>query len=144
VLLHNKCPHSSKIYLKNSATFINLNLKGKVIKTLVDSGAESTLISKRLADQLKLKVLPDEENVLYIAANGQPLKNMGWTLLHFKMGQFEMTQRCIIIDKLSVGLLLGTDVLANYDMVINYKDHTLSVGNISVKICTKTKQTCSS
>jgi hypothetical protein len=45
---------------------------------------------------------------------------MGWTLLHFKMGQFEMTQKYIIIDRLSTDLLLGTDALQNYDMVINY------------------------
>ena len=51
------------------------------MKTLVDSGAESTLISKSLADQLKLRSSPDEEEVLYIAANGLPLRNMGWALL---------------------------------------------------------------
>jgi hypothetical protein len=144
VLFHEKIPQNKEIYLKNSATYIYLKLKGGNVKTLVDSGAESTLISKSLADQLKLNVSPDEENVLYIAANGQPLKNMGWTLLHFKMGQFEMTQKCIIIDKLSTNLLLGTDALQNYGMVINYLNHTLSVGKVSVKIYTKSKQTCSS
>ena len=60
------------------------------------------------------------------------------------MGQFEMTQKCIIIDRLSTDLLLGTDALQNYGMVINYLNHTLSVGKVSVKIYTKSKQTCSS
>ena len=69
---------------------------------------------------------------------------MGWTLLHFKMGQFEMTQKCVIIDKLSTDLLLGTVALQNYGMIINYLNQTLSVGKVTVKIYTKSKQTCSS
>ena len=91
-------------------------------------------------DQLKLTISPDEEKVLY----GQPLKNMGWTLLHFEMGQFEMTQKSIFIDRHSTDLLLGTDALQNYGMVINYLNHTLSVGKVSVKIYLKSKQICSS
>ena len=58
---------------------------------------------------------------------------MGWTLLHFKMGQFEMTQKCVIIDKLSTDLLLGTDALQNYGMIISYLNQTLSVGKVAVK-----------
>ena len=141
VLLNNSIPQNQTINLKNSATYVNISTHGKTIKTLVDSGAESTLMSWSLAKSLKLKILENDNNIVYIAANGQPLKTMGWTLLHFSMGKFEMTQKCVVIDKLSTNLLLGTDTLCNYGMVINYGNHTLSVGKITVNLYTNLKQT---
>ena len=59
MLFHEKIPQNTEIHLKNSATYIYLKLKGRNVKTLVDSGAESTLISKSLADQLKLAISLD-------------------------------------------------------------------------------------
>ena len=42
-------PQNQQIQLKNSATYVNTKLKGSIIKAIVDSGAESTLISNALA-----------------------------------------------------------------------------------------------
>jgi hypothetical protein len=56
------------------------------------------------------------------------------------MGKFEMIQKCTIIDKLSADLLLGTVTPVNYGMIINYSNHTLSVGKNTVKIHTSGKQ----
>ena len=38
MLFHEKIPQNTEIHLKNSATYIYLKLKGRNVKTLVDSG----------------------------------------------------------------------------------------------------------
>ena len=140
MLLNSKCPQISEVRLRNSATYVDLKVGDVSVRTLVDSGAESSLISKKLAEKLRLKVVPDDSNTIYIAANGQPLNTVGCTLLRFKMGQFEMTQWCTIISGLSTDLLLGTDALVHYGMVINFEKHYLSVGKVTAKIYTNMKQ----
>ena len=87
VLFNSKNPQNSEVRLRNSATYMYLKVGDVSIKTLIDSGAESTLISKKLAGILQLKVVPDDSNTVYIAANGQPLNTVGCTLLRFKLGQ---------------------------------------------------------
>ena len=64
MLLNNSIPQNQTINLKNSATYVNISTHGKTIKTLVDSGAESTLMSWSLAKSLKLKILENDNNIL--------------------------------------------------------------------------------
>ena len=120
VLMNNKKTLSQTVHLRNSATYVNLQVNNITTRTLIDSGAESTLLSKKLAEKLKLKIMADDGSTIYVAANGQPLKIVGWTLLRFNIGKFEMTQKCVIIENLSTDFLLGTDTLVHYGMIINY------------------------
>ena len=55
------------VQLKTSATYIKLKLKNKEIGAIVDSGAESTIINKNLAEKLKLKIAKYNSDVKYIA-----------------------------------------------------------------------------
>ena len=134
-------PQPQNVILKNSATYVNTKMKGSNYKAIVDSGAESTLISSCLARKLRLKIMEPEDNTVYVAANKEVLKTVGWTLLDLEIGQLKLKQKCIVIDRLSTDILLGTDTLVKYGMIINYQNFTLSCGKISVKIFTNYRQT---
>ena len=137
-------PQPQNVILKNSATYVNTTMKGSIYKAIVDSGAESTLISSCLARKLRLKIMEPVDNTVYIAANKEILKTVGWTLHGLEIGQLKLKQKCIIIDRLSTDILLGTDTLVKYGMIIDfYQIFTLSCGKISVKIFTNYRQTAS-
>ena len=124
------------INIKTSATYIKLKLKNKEIGAIVDSGAESTIINKNLAEKLKLKIANHRSDVKYIAANGQSLNMVGYCFLDLCISGKKIKQMAVVIDNLSTQLLLGTDMLSNYGMIINYSNKTLTIGEYSTKIFT--------
>ena len=123
-----------------SATFVYVNINNMKYKTIVDSGAESTLISHRVAKQLNLKIINDDSLINYVTANGEKLNNLGWTIVEVKIGSYRLKQRCVVIKNLSANVLLGTDTLVNHGIVLNFRLKTLSVGKISIKMSTKGEQ----
>jgi len=123
-----------------SATFVYVNINNMKYKTIVDSGAESTLISHRVAKQLNLKIINDDSLINYVTANGEKLNNLGWTIVEVKIGSYRLKQRCVVIKNLSANVLLGTDTLVNHGIVLNFRLKTLSVGKISIKMSAKGEQ----
>ena len=53
------------------ATFLHIKINETKVKDLIDSGAELTLISKKLVEKLKLKIYSLETTTKLIAANKQ-------------------------------------------------------------------------
>ena len=82
-----------------------------------------------------------EENIHinFVAANGEQLKTLGYCLIDIEIGQLKLKHKCIIIENLATELLLGTDILVNRGMIINFLNKTLSIGKISTKIYTEEK-----
>ena len=123
-----------------SATYVNLRINNEQCKAIMDSGAESTLCSFKLANKLNLKIMNDDSLVNYVTANGEKLNNMGWSIIDVKIGSYKFKQRCVVIKGLSAEVLFGTDALVNHGMVFDFGRKTLSVGKISVKLITKAMQ----
>ena len=58
--------------------FITVKIGMKAVSALVDTGSVSTLVSKELADRLRLKVLLLKmENLFLVSANGTALEVIG-------------------------------------------------------------------
>jgi hypothetical protein len=121
----------------SSATFVNILLNNFKITAGLDSGAESTLINSKLASKLHLKIQNCDENIKYIAANGQPLTTVGWSIVNINIGSYFFRQKCTIINNLATDVLLGTDTLAQHGMILNYLNKTLSVGKVTAKLITE-------
>ena len=131
-MLHNLI--NSPLKLKTSATYTHLKINNKKFKVIIDSGAESTLMNYKTAKLLDLIIKEPDDNVKYIAANGETLKTMGWSIIEVEMASYKFHQKCIIINNLSTDVLLGTDTLNNHGMILNYKDKTIGVGNVVLKL----------
>ena len=121
-------PHSSKMLLKklivtsqtrtspvyinvsnnphqSSATFTNIKIKTEEFKTLVDSGAEVTLISSDLAKRLKLRGTKMNDNIRYIAANNEVIPHKGFTIIDISIGQWKTKQKAIVVHHLKAEIL---------------------------------------
>ena len=125
---------------KSSATYVNLKINNSKCKVIVDSGAESTLIDKKLANRLSLKIFEDDSKIEYITANGEVLKKSGWSIVEIMIGSYKFKQKCVVINNLCANILLGTDALVDHGMILNYRHKTLSVGKISLPLHTKEQQ----
>ena len=125
---------------KSSATFVNLKINNIKCKVIVDSGAESTLVDKKVANKLNLKIFEDDSNIDYITANGDSLKKSGWSIIEMMIGSYKFRQKCVVIDNLCANILMGTDALVDHGMILNYRHKTLSVGKISIDLQTKEQQ----
>ena len=126
---------------KSSSTYIKLKINKHEIKTIVDSGAEVTLISKALAKKLKLRFTKMNDNVQYIAANNEVLLHSCFTILEILIGQWRTMQKAIVVDNLNADILLGTDWLTQYGVVINYAKALLTCGEFTTNLITTKTQT---
>ena len=124
-----------------SAAFINIKFNGRGVKTMLDSGAEATLISKNLAISLNLKINPPDKSLRFIAANKQTLTITGWTLLSFRIGQLEFSQEATVVENLSTNILLGTDWLNKNGVDISFQRKLVIIGKQSFQLLVHEKQT---
>ena len=90
-LNYNNSPRNEEV---TSATYVNLRINNEQCKAIMDSGAESTLCSFKLANKLNLKIMNDDSLVNYVTANGEKLNNMGWSIMDVKIGSYKFKQRC--------------------------------------------------
>ena len=128
--------------VNTTATFANLKINNKNCKVIIDSGAESTLVDSKVATQLGLTIQRDDQSpVRYVTANGEYLKTLGWSMIEVKIGSYKFRQKCVVIGNLCSNILLGTDVLVNHGIILNYHNKTLTVGKSTIELLTQGEQT---
>jgi hypothetical protein len=128
--------------VNTTATFANLKINNKNCKVIIDSGAEATLVDSKVATQLGLTIQRDDQSpVRYVTANGEYLKTLGWSMIEVKIGSYKFRQKCVVIGNLCSNILLGTDVLVNHGIILNYHNKTLTVGNSTIELLTLGEQT---
>jgi hypothetical protein len=74
------------------------------------------------------------DNVQYIAANNEVLLHSGFTILEIVIGKWQTIQKAIVVDNLNADILLGTDWLTQYGVVINYEKALLTCGKFSTNL----------
>ena len=81
------------------------------------------------------------DNVQYIAANNEVLLHSCFTILEILIGQWRTMQKAIVVDNLNADILLGTDWLTQYGVVINYAKALLTCGKFTTNLITTKTQT---
>jgi hypothetical protein len=126
-------PHSNT----KSPTYVHIKIKNNKEKAIVDSGADTTLISKKLVNKLNINYKTDnQKNTRFLSASGGELNTVGHCIIDIMIGKIKIRQLCTVIENLSTNILLGTDLLTNYGATINFKDKTMSIGKNTVNIHT--------
>ena len=85
------------------------------LRSLVDSGAELSLISQRTYDNLKFRPpLVKTKNVALKSANGTDIEVKGSVDLEFKIAGIKLTHNFIVVSNLSRNMILGLDFMVRY------------------------------
>ena len=102
-----------KINVSGSPNSCLLKIGKQRYRTLVDTGAECSLMHRRICDQLKNRPKLVNRKVCLQSANGTELRCDGCVIVQISIGGTEMSQEFYVIRDLNRNLILGLDWLKN-------------------------------
>ena len=109
-----------KISVSGSPNSCLVKIGRQRFRTLVDTGAECSLMHRRIYDQLKNKPRLTNKKVCLQSANGTELKCDGSITLQICIGGAEMSQDFYVIQDLNRNLILGLDWLKQNNVRIYF------------------------
>ena len=124
---------------KFSSTHIRIKINNCKTMALVDSGAAKTLVSTKFAKKMKLKTTKAVSNTKWVTANGSELENNGETVINLEIGTYSIEQRCTVIKNLVTDVLIGTDLLSNHGILINYQTKEFIFKNVKIPLITSSE-----
>ncbi|MCG7879415.1 MAG: RNase H-like domain-containing protein, partial [Candidatus Thiodiazotropha endolucinida] len=145
-------PHQKfRINVSGSPNSCLVKIGKQRYRTLVDTGAECSLMHRRIYDQLKNKPRLTHKKVCLQSANGSELKCDGCITVQFCIGGTEMSQDFYVIRDLNRNLILGLDWLKQnnvriyFDLKclrINGKHYVNLEEDIHIASTVRMKRTC--
>ena len=95
-------------------------------KFLLDSGAVMSVVCYQFLAGHNIQITKRAANA--VGANGTPLDVVGHTTLMVSVGSFHTRHQFTVVKHLTVDCLLGADFLQDYGAVLDYRNHTLTLG----------------
>ena len=115
-----------------SAYFVDTQIAGKVVKSLVDTGACVTVMSERVFGGLpdfKLEPAPEGMRSFEGVVQGSELKVMGVAHIPIKIGNFMSGPHpVIVVPGTRTELILGLDFLDRYSISVDTCNRQLRIG----------------
>ena len=109
---------------------VSLNIYGNSINTLIDTGAEISVISDTLATELCKNKNVKKENCRLNNINGvggNIVFVLGKITLKIKISTLTINHTFIILNKVTYPLILGEDFLKTHQACIDYSKRTFSL-----------------
>jgi DNA damage-inducible protein 1 len=114
--------------------YIEVTVNGKQMQAFVDSGAQSTILSKRAAEKCNLMRLLDTR-FQGIAVGVGSAKILGRIhAAEMQVGDQFFTCSFTVLEDNKVDLLFGLDNLKRHQCNIDLVDHTLKLSNGATKV----------
>ena len=140
-----------KISVSDSPNSCLVKVGKQRIRTLVDTGAECSLMHRRIYDQLKDRPKLLNKKVCLQSANGTELKCDGCVNVQICIGGTEMSQDFYVIRDLNRNMILGLDWLKTHNvriyfdlkcLRINGKHYVNLEEDIHIASTVRMKKTC--
>ena len=109
--IENYSQRKFKINISGSPNSCLVRIEKQKFRTLVDTGAECSLMHRRIYDKLKNKPKLQNRRVYLKTASSAPLKCDGYVNVQFCIGGTEMSKDFHVIRELNRNLILGLDWL---------------------------------
>lgn len=107
-----------------------VDFKGHMETCCIDSGSDISLIDKQMLKEVpafkKVKIHPNDITNVY-SASGEYLRFAGYFYTQGVIGGVKVTLKFYIPYKSKCRIILGTDFLHKYQVVINYQTNTLEL-----------------
>ena len=118
-----------KINLAGSPNSCIIKIGKNKFRSLVDTGAEVSLMHRRVYDSLKVKPKLQHKKIYLSSVSGDALKIDGCINLTFTIGGTEMQHLFYVVRDMNRNLILGTDWLRQHGVRIYYDLGCLRIAN---------------
>ncbi|XP_021740791.1 DNA damage-inducible protein 1-like [Chenopodium quinoa] len=126
--------HNPEAFARVVMLYVDMEVNGVPIKAFVDSGAQSTIISKRCAERCGLLRLLDERYKGIARGVGQ-MEILGRIhVAHIKIGKVFYPCSFTVLDSDNMEFLFGLDMLRKHQCIIDLKENALKVGGGEVSV----------
>ena len=112
-----------------SLQYVTMSVCGHVTQALVDSGAQTSVMSRDF-----FKKLPRGEAELVgtslrvVSANGAPMRVMGTSEVEIAIGDHHTTEKCVVVDELNMAFILGLTAQKKLKLSIHPAESCVSIG----------------
>ncbi|KAL7066040.1 UBA/TS-N domain-containing protein [Cryptosporidium serpentis] len=124
--------HLPESFAQVHMLYVNIEVNGILIKAFVDSGAQTTIMSKKCAEKCNLVRLIDNrfQGIAHGVGTSKILGKIH--MAQMKVGQTFFSASFTILEEGGVDFLFGLDLLRRHQCCIDLKKGILSIGNEQV------------
>nr|XP_043621140.1 protein DNA-DAMAGE INDUCIBLE 1 [Erigeron canadensis] len=126
--------HNPEAFAKVVMLYVDMEVNGVPLKAFVDSGAQSTIISKTCAERLGLLRLLDQRYKGIAQGVGQTEILGRIHVAPIKIGNIFYPCSFLVLDSPNMEFLFGLDMLRKHQCIIDLKDNVLRVGGGEVAV----------
>ncbi|XP_076882581.1 protein DNA-DAMAGE INDUCIBLE 1-like [Bidens hawaiensis] len=126
--------HNPEAFAKVVMLYVDMEVNGVPLKAFVDSGAQSTIISKSCAERLGLLRLLDQRYRGIAQGVGQSEILGRIHVAPIKIGNIFYPCSFLVLDSPNMEFLFGLDMLRKHQCIIDLKDNVLRVGGGEVAV----------
>ncbi|KAJ9568054.1 hypothetical protein OSB04_004020 [Centaurea solstitialis] len=126
--------HNPEAFARVVMLYVDMEVNGVPIKAFVDSGAQSTIISKSCAERLGLLRLLDQryKGVAHGVGQSEILGRIH--VAPIKIGNNFYPCSFVVLDSPNMEFLFGLDMLRKHQCIIDLKENVLRVGGGEVAV----------
>ena len=129
----NKIPEY-KIELAGTPNSCTIKIQNQRLRALVDSGAEVSLMHRRIYKTLKQKPKLSKKNINLQSVNGKSIYIDGLVNMKFTIGKVECCHSFFVVSGINRNIILGQDWLVNNGVRLYYDLGCLKVKNTYVSL----------
>ena len=111
-----------------------IKLQQLKLRSLVDTGSELTIISKRIYDSLKYKDPIKRSNVSLHSANGAMMKTLGTVSLGFTIAGLKFQHEFLVVSDLNRNVIIGRDFLVRNGARLYFDLMKMRIRNIYIPL----------
>ncbi|XP_057430956.1 protein DNA-DAMAGE INDUCIBLE 1 [Lotus japonicus] len=126
--------HNPEAFARVVMLYVDMEVNGVPLKAFVDSGAQSTIISKSCAERLGLLRLLDQRYKGIAHGVGQSEILGRIHVAPIKIGTIFYPCSFLVLDSPNMEFLFGLDMLRKHQCIIDLKDNVLRVGGGEVSV----------
>ncbi|XP_058782172.1 protein DNA-DAMAGE INDUCIBLE 1-like [Vicia villosa] len=126
--------HNPEGFARVVMLYVDMEVNGVPMKAFVDSGAQSTIISKTCAERLGLLRLLDQRYKGVAHGVGQTEILGRIHVAPIKIGNIFYPCSFLVLDSPNMEFLFGLDMLRKHQCIIDLKDNVLRVGGGEVSV----------
>lgn len=126
--------HNPEAFARVVMLYVDMEVNGVPLKAFVDSGAQSTIISKSCAERLGLLRLLDNRYKGIAHGVGQSEILGRIHVAPIKIGNIFYPCSFLVLDSPNMEFLFGLDMLRKHQCIIDLKDNVLRVGGGEVSV----------